>query len=272
MRLTWLPIGCGLLCACGERPLEPREPTPGVPHFLFATYNVHFPEAGDRNTLEAVATTNADVICLQEINAAWQASLIARYETDYPYRLFHPLDGPDGLGILSRFPLEDYGVRTVPEGWHPAWHVVAITPAGPVQLLNVHLRAVFDGGDGNPFASYFDTGSDHSYELESYDRHLIPGLPSLVLGDFNEGVDGEGIERLEHQGYRNALPLYHPGQPTWRARSVGGQLELTIDHVLFDGAFEPLNAYVLNRGGSDHLPVIAHLEAGPGFGDSSSAQ
>ena len=36
---------------------------------------------------------------------------------------------------------------------------------------------------------------------------------------------------------------------------------MTIDHILFDRAFVPLNAYVLDSGNSDHLPVVAHLEA-----------
>ncbi|HEV8244766.1 MAG TPA: hypothetical protein VGP93_03325, partial [Polyangiaceae bacterium] len=43
--------------ACGERPLSPREPTPGVPHYRFATFNIAFPEAGDSATLEAVGAT-----------------------------------------------------------------------------------------------------------------------------------------------------------------------------------------------------------------------
>jgi vancomycin resistance protein VanJ len=256
-----LALVCCVLVACGEAPLEPRDPTPGVAHYRFASYNVHFPEAGDRRTLDAIDEAQADVICLQEVNAEWQRSLVERFEHDYPNRLFHPLEGPDGLAFLSRYPLEDYGVYTVPEGWHPAWHVLVETPTGAVQVLNVHLRAIFDGGEGNPFASYVETQSDHRYELASYEGHLLDGVPNVILGDFNEGVDGDAIERLEDRGYRNALPLFHPGQPTWYGRSVGGQLELTIDHVLFDRAFAPLNAYVLTGGGSDHLLVVAHLEA-----------
>jgi endonuclease/exonuclease/phosphatase family metal-dependent hydrolase len=269
-------LGClwfaSLLAACGEAPLEPREPTPGVAHYRFASYNVHFPEAGNRRTLDVIGETGADLLCLQEVNAEWQRSLVERFELDYPYRLFHPLEGPDGLAVISRYPLDDYGVYEVPEGWHPAWHVLVQTPAGPIQVLNVHLRAIFDGGEGNPFTSYVETQSDHRYQLASYEQHLLTGIPNVILGDFNEGVDGDAIESLEDQGYRNALPLYHPGQPTWRGRSVGGQLEMTIDHVLFDRAFEPLNAYVLSRGGSDHLPVVAHLEAAYDWAAGSTSQ
>jgi endonuclease/exonuclease/phosphatase family metal-dependent hydrolase len=40
-------------------------------------------------------------------------------------------------------------------------------------------------------------------------------------------------------------------------------MEQTIDHVLFDHAFIPLNSWVENIGHSDHMPVLAHVEAAP---------
>jgi len=249
-----------LVVGCGERPLEPRDPTPGVPHYRFVTYNVHFPEARDGKTLDAVRRTNGDVICLQETNLAWSEALSSALADEYPFMLFKPLEGADGLGVLSRFPLADLGLLPRPEGWHPAWYVMVETPAGPVQLLNVHLRAAFDA-EGDPASSFFGTGADHLDEIRSFTKVLDSGAPRIVLGDFNEGVDGDAVRHLENGPYRNALPLYHPGQPTWRGSSVAGALEMTVDHILFDGWFEPLNAYILDRGNSDHLPVVAHLEA-----------
>lgn len=253
-----------VLCGCGERPLQPREPTPGVPHLRFVTYNLHFPEAGDAETLDAIARAQGDVVCLQEVNAAWQAALSRRYSASYPYMLFEAREGPAGLGVLSRYPLREEAYLPGPNGWHPAWQLRVTTPAGEIQILNVHLRAVFDG-TGDPLSSFANTGDDHVLEIRLFSENLSPDQAAVVLGDFNEGVDGAAIEYLERRGYRNALPLFHPGQPTWRAPSVAGQLELTIDHVLFNAAFEPLYAYVVPGGGSDHLPVVAHLEAAQGF-------
>jgi endonuclease/exonuclease/phosphatase family metal-dependent hydrolase len=261
MRTRVFALACvALVGGCGERPLEPREPTPGTPHFRIVTYNLHFPEAGDARTLEAVAASNGDVVCLQEVTAEWEAALSRRFAEDYPHRLFRARPKAAGLGVLSRFPVADLGVLPAPSDWHPAWHLLVTAPVGPIQLLNVHLRAVFDGR-GNPVRSYTATAEDHLTEIRSFSQVLMAGMPAVVLGDFNEGVDGAAIEYLERRGYTNALPLYHPGQATWRGRSVTGQLEMTIDHILFDVAFEPLNAYVIDGGGSDHLPVVARLEA-----------
>jgi hypothetical protein len=145
------------------------------------------------------------------------------------------------------------------ENWHPAWIVRVETPGGTVQLLTVHLRALFDGS-GGPAASFFDTASDHVGEIESFKDHLDPALPTIVLGDFNEGTNGDAVRAVEARGLSNLLPLFHPGQFTWRGTSLGNALELSVDHILVDGSFVPLDTWVDRRGHSDHIPVIAHLE------------
>lgn len=260
MRAGWFVLWCCSLLAlgCGERPLEPREPTPGVPHYKLVTYNIAYFTSGDP-TLSAVGETDGDVIALQEVDPEWADQLAERYVADYPYMLFRAEEGPKGLGVMSRFPIADGGFHDAPKDWHPAWHVLVQTPSGPIQLLNVHLRALFDGSS-DPVGSYFNTSNDHVNEMYLFTSACLEDVPTVVLGDFNEGVGGEAVEYLEDRGYRNALPLFHPGQPTWHAPSVANQMQMTIDHVLFDSAFEPLNAYVLDIGTSDHMPVVAHLE------------
>lgn len=51
-----------------------------------------------------------------------------------------------------------------------------------------------------------------------------------------------------------------PGTPTWRYRSVVGQLEETVDHILYDETLRPLDAWVEIKGRSVHLPLLAHFE------------
>lgn len=247
--------------ACGERPLEPRDPTPGAVHFRVQTYNVELTDASDPTTVAAVGAAGAEIVALQEVTPAWEAVLRDRYADAYPHMLFRPDAGAGGLAVLSKLPLEDRGLLVGPGDWHPAWHVLVRTPMGWVQLLNVHLRPVFSGG-GDAAESYLTAGEDHRAQVQRY-TDACDGRPTLIVGDFNEGPDGDAVRWLEGRGYRNALPLFRPGQETWRFRSVGGQLAETIDHVLFDGSFEPLNAWVEVRGESDHIPVVAHLEQSP---------
>lgn len=244
---------------CGERPMEPREPTPGVPHFTIATYNILDEASKDPNTVSAIGELNADVLCLQEVTPEWERILRARYRDRYPHMLFYP-SGSAGLGFLSRYPLEDHAFVPGPNGWHPAWHVLVETPAGWLQVLNVHLRAPEGKGVEN-LQSIAALSADHRSSMTMFQSHGRPGMPTVVLGDFNESTDGAAVQLLESQGFRNALPLFYPGQYTWKKPSLGGQFTQTIDHVMFDKSMQPLHAYVKNIGGSDHLPVIAHLEA-----------
>jgi endonuclease/exonuclease/phosphatase family metal-dependent hydrolase len=253
----------GLLClaGCGPEPLTPREPTPGVPHFKVATYNVLSERSGDEETIATVGDIDADILCLQEVTPEWRDVLVERYSDDYPYMLFRDHTGASGLGVLSRYPLTGSELLFFGE-WHPAWRVNAETPAGWLQLLLVHLRANFDQrGTANVVDSFVSSSTDHRVQTQSFVQGNVPDMPTIVLGDFNEGPDGAAVEYLESLDFQNALPLYRPGQFTWRYPSLGNQMNTTIDHILFDGYMEPLNAYVLVEGNSDHIPVVAHLEA-----------
>jgi endonuclease/exonuclease/phosphatase family metal-dependent hydrolase len=253
-----LSIG-SLLPACAEPPLSPRDPTPGVFHFQVKTYNVELNESGNPATVAAVGAGEPDIVLLQEITPAWEAVLRQTYEGTYPHMMFHPVSGAGGLGVLSRFPLEDLGVRPGPADWHPAWHVLAHTPEGPLQLLNVHLRAVFWGRDSDVQA-FLRVGEDHLNEIQTFSSDCEQQFPTLVAGDFNEEGTGEAIQFLESQGYRSVLGLFRPGQGTWRHPSLGGQLTKALDHILFDETLAPLDARVQRLGHSDHLPVLGHFE------------
>jgi endonuclease/exonuclease/phosphatase family metal-dependent hydrolase len=248
------------LAGCGERPLEPRDPTPGVPHFKIKTYNVLTDKHDDPRTVTAVGADSADIVCLQETTAEWEAALRGRYSRQYPHMLFRAAPGAAGLAVLSRYPLEEGEFIPGPNDWHPAWYVLAETPAGSVQILNLHLRSKLSG-NGDSLSSYGKADGDHLFEVQIFTQQASQHHPTIVLGDFNEGVDGVAIRFFEDRGYRNVLPLFHPGQPTWRYRSVANQFTQTLDHILFDAAFAPLNAWVINQGSSDHLPVVAHFEA-----------
>jgi endonuclease/exonuclease/phosphatase family metal-dependent hydrolase len=252
-----LILSLALTIGCGEAPMQPREPTPGVPHFTIATYNIEADKFADEPTIRAIGDLGVDILCLQEVGEEWERVLRARYADRYPYMLFFA-QGSGGLGFMSIFPLEDHKFMPGPL-MHPAWHVRAGTPAGWVELLNVHLAAPQGSGVAN-LQSIAALSDNHENEIVSFRSGASEAVPTIVLGDFNEQVDGAAVHLLEQAGFRNALPLFRPGQWTSRHPSPGNQFTQTLDHIMFDRAFEPLNAYVKVIGNSDHIPVIAALE------------
>lgn len=245
--------------ACGEAPREPREPTPGKAHFRVTSYNIKVERATDAETVEAVGSTDADVLCLQEVNAEWQAVLQTRYASAYPYMLFAAKENAGGMGWLSRFPLTDRGVVQPPAGIHPGWVVEVQLATFTLQLVGVHLRSLFNG-EASPPANFLEVGDLHRSEIEMFFQRTNATLPTVVLGDFNEGMEGAAVRWLASRGYQNALHTFHPGQYTWSGPSVGQTYDLAIDHIMAGSAFELLDARTWRLGNSDHLPLTAHLE------------
>jgi endonuclease/exonuclease/phosphatase family metal-dependent hydrolase len=260
-----LPLASALIVAsgCGWFGRAPRAPNPGAFHFTVATYNLNNDDGANPWTLDAIGLAKADIVCLQEITELWRSSIEWRYGASYPYRLFKVDEGGGaaGLGILSRFPVRDGGWHAGPNGWHPAWHFFVDTPNGTFKILNAHLRMA-TGQHGNAIQSYLRAGADHDFEIRFFLSQNAHPLPTLVVGDFNEGPNGSALRYLERVGFQNALPLYHPGEPTWRYRRwFVFQFTQELDHILFDGSFASVDAWVVKSGASDHLAVVAHLEA-----------
>lgn len=271
---TTLAIGAAsslFVAACNApAPLEPRAATPGSVHFRVMSFNIHRYRSNDEPTIATIGAPNVEIACVQEVTAAWEKVLRDRYASQYEHMLFAPDEEAGGLGFLSHYPLEDRGVVRVPGNWHPAWVVRVTTPGGPVQVLNLHLRSLFEG-ESNPLSSYAASSADHVSEMNLFLEHVDPGLPTFIVGDFNEGPTGDAVRELERDGYSNALPMFHPGQYTWQGASVGSTMELAIDHVMFDDAFTPLDAVVLRQGNSDHLPVVGSFELrSPMHGDGGT--
>lgn len=253
-------LALSLMTACVSPPeLRPRAPTPGVPHVQIASFNVDLKRFDDAPTVEAVGRTGAAIVVLQEVSAGWREALEARYASDYPHRAYEG-EASGGLAILSKHPFADGGVIPGVDGWHPAWRVVVDAPTGPLQVLAVHLKPPYSKREG--ISGYFDADAAHVREIRTFLDACAPDLPTIVLGDFNESVDGAAIEFLEDRGFRNVLPQFRPGQETWRyARATYDQTIDTLDHILYTAReLDPLNAYVRYDGNSDHLPVVALFE------------
>ncbi|HZO16979.1 MAG TPA: endonuclease/exonuclease/phosphatase family protein [Polyangiaceae bacterium] len=246
----------GLLVLIGCQTREPRQPEAGVPHVRVMTYNVNYGLAGDRDTVNAIASGDADIVVLQETNPEWEEAIRKRLSRRYPHMLFRHRDAAGGLGVLSRHPLheKDY-LEPVGEGWFPAWRVLVDSPLGTMQLLVVHLRPQLSES-GSVVSGYFTTPPVREAEMEAYFKELDPKLPTIVAGDFNESGSGRAIRLLERNGYKNALPEYAGSAPTWRWQTSVGTITTQLDHLVYNDKLEPLEVRVLDQGRSDHLPVM----------------
>jgi endonuclease/exonuclease/phosphatase family metal-dependent hydrolase len=131
------------------------------------------------------------------------------------------------------------------------------SPLGRVQVLAVHLRPQLS--ESGSFASgYFTTPGVRFDEMAKYYGYLEPSLPTLVVGDFNEGRRGLAVGYLERRGFKSGLGEFQ-SKPTWRWPTSIGSVSAELDHIAYRAPLEPLNVRVISAGRSDHLPVVGRF-------------
>ena len=80
------------------------------------TFNVEDTLEGEAVTLKAVGQPSADVICLEKVTPKWETALRRRYSGRFPQMLFRTQPWGGGLGILSKYPLEEKELIPSPAG------------------------------------------------------------------------------------------------------------------------------------------------------------
>src|SRR5690606_32119058 len=101
-------------------------------------------------------------------------------------------------------PFEEKEYIPAPSGWFPAWRLLLDTPLGKIQALNIHLHPPVSD-KGSVVSGYFSTPRIRLEEITEFAAVLEPGLPTLVVGDFNENKHGKAIAYLREKGFRSAL-------------------------------------------------------------------
>ena len=110
-----------------------------------------------------------------------------------------------GLGFLSRTQFSEVAYIPSDTGWFDGWVMQFSTAAGPIQMLNVHLRPPVS--DSGSWASgYLSTRDDRVREMERFWTQRREGVPTLVAGDFNDGENSQVLQWLKERGMVNALP------------------------------------------------------------------
>ena len=239
-------------------PPPPMPVTPRVPATIrVMSYNVNFGLSGDPDGVAAIAAAHPDVVLLQETNPTWEGALRT---LGYPHQRFGDPTGlpAGGIGVLSRFPI--VAVEELPAKLGPfvAWRVVIDAPGGRIQIGNVHLRPPMSDR-GSWLVGYFSTRDDRERELAWHMARLDRTLPTLIVGDFNEELDGLALRYATERGYTDAIAQAAGRRRTWEWPLGAITLRMQLDHILYDARFVAVAGGIVERGRSDHKPVWADL-------------
>jgi vancomycin resistance protein VanJ len=248
-----MPAGCDSRITRAGKP-------PSGPHFTVMTYNVNFGMPGADEAAEAILESDADIVCLQETTPAWRQYLTRKLGGKYPHSLYKDLGGAGGMAVLSKQPFRDVAYTRPQAGWFPSWIIQADTPLGPVQICNVHLRPPLTPRGSLSPAAYFNAPETHAREIAEAYEEMDSSRPRLVVGDFNENDFGGGIAWLAERGFKSALAQFDTSTKTWRGKAGLFTLSERLDHILHSSDLQAASAWVVEKGKSDHRPVVAIIE------------
>lgn len=249
-----------VVCGIGGRAAVAGEPRP----VRVMAYNVLYDAKDNAASVALVRSVDPDVLCLRELRSPFAELLVKELGPTYPHRALHPKKvGTWGAGIVSRYPVSD--VQEYPSTPHklPVLQATVATPAGKLTVICVHLAPplmVHRKSD-----SVSQTLTKNAELRRAQVAALIARVEKraeavLVLGDFNEERNANGVRLLVSSGFKDACEAQQSRcGATWPGAASAFPAIWEIDHVLGRGVTFRA-ARVARGGGSDHYPKVAELE------------
>jgi endonuclease/exonuclease/phosphatase (EEP) superfamily protein YafD len=215
-----------------------------------ASVNLRFDNDDHAAVLAMLRSEPFDVIAVTEMTKAWLSALQA-LNADYPHYRGWP-GTCFGIGLWSRYPLQDAQVLPLGSPVWPAIRAVVLAPQGACTLLVVH--APRPGLSGQADTDFRDRA------LAAIPRLLEKAArPRIVIGDCNDTRwSGAFGSLLSATGLADSADG-RGWQPSWPT-SLPSLLRIPIDQCLIEPTVAVLRRRLGPDVGSDHLPLFVDLE------------
>lgn len=194
-----------------------------------------------------VAAQRPDVIVVEEVTPAWATALGALDEA-FPARHLVAREGAFGIGILSRWPLQDVERLDFGHPAHPALLAHIATRNGRLALLAAHPPPPVS-------AELFAVRNDQLRQAAALLRRL--GARTVLLGDLNTSPWSPFFVRLLQQSGLSSAREGFGLLPTWP--SFFPPAMIPIDHCLISRDARVKGVKTGPDIGSDHLPLVIDL-------------
>jgi endonuclease/exonuclease/phosphatase family metal-dependent hydrolase len=259
LRRPILAVCAFLTCVLFAGALLPRwlpGPRPDVagPRLHVMTANLYLGRGDARTVVRLVREQAVDVLGLEELTPEEVARLdAAGLRQLLPYRNVDARPGANGTGLFSRFRLtRRKPYNSVDQNGEPRARV-RVPGARPFEVQVIHPPPPINGQA--PLWRHMLS------ELPAPflgDASAAPGLPQMLIGDFNATLDHAQLrDLLGDDGYVDAADATGKGYDTTWPAGRRFPPEITIDHVLIDPRMraDDVSVHVVPR--SDHRAVIA---------------
>ena len=239
------------------------------PSLRVMTYNVLAWHNDYEPILETIRFENPDVLLIQELNTGFAQKLESELSDQYPYMILDPLDNPEGIGTLSKYPVSPSGI-SLPQLWAGGPQILGLEWNGEkILLVNFHL-----------------TPTDGVYPLDEEDAHIrarekeaqiISGLASqsgivIVGGDANMPFLSDAYKIMTgnlvdaYRSVGSGLGHTFPGStlPESDRPRIGNLFIpawlMRIDYIFHSEEWTAISAHTAKIDGvSDHRGVVVEL-------------
>lgn len=262
-----LLIGIALLRFGGLLPTSSSAST-DAPTLTVMTTNLLVSNTNIDGIETAFRSSDADIIAIQELSPRHARMLQNRLIDEYPYQLLDAQQTVYGMGIISRYPLEQLPLPFSEQFWIGTPQLVQIEFDGtPIQLINFH--AIPPVGAPFPDVRAIRIRETQARQLATFAQGSETAV--ILLGDLNatDQSQAHAILRQEMQDSwhtagvglgntwpgMNVRPFDLVTLPRWLAR---------IDHIFVSHDLHVASAQIGPwDGGADHRPVIVGVSAQP---------
>jgi endonuclease/exonuclease/phosphatase (EEP) superfamily protein YafD len=246
-------VAVGALSVAPLLPYLPASPAPqrasAAAPLKVLSVNVSFWQFSAPRLLAIVRDEDPDILLVQELTPH-AARVLAELDTAFPHHRKFPADGPYGIGLWSRVPLESG--ETFALGRVPAIEARLRGPTGTFTVIGVHLRA----------PTTPRRAAARNQELRALaERSAAIAEPLIVAGDFNvtpyspyfgDWLEASGLTdsrrgRTLSVSWPTTLPL----------------LGIPIDHVAVSDGFTILSHRRLPNFESDHYGIVVEVAMKP---------
>ncbi len=250
--------------------------------FRFLTFNIQNgqpwsdeptkPVVDLEGVCEFLASQDADIICLQEVERGFDGglqleppphygmlrSLLPNYDSVFGYPMRNELEIPFGLGlaIFSRTTLTGFARTDLPaapitfefEGkTRNASRRLLISAktmieGSPINILNTHLQAFF---------MIKSSSNEHLDQRNLVELKLREQAgASILAGDMNSAPAETLVEQFQRAGFESVQTT----EPTWR------RMPYVVDHIFHNAQIRCLDRQVVPTTTSDHHALVADFE------------
>jgi endonuclease/exonuclease/phosphatase (EEP) superfamily protein YafD len=267
-------IGLGALffLAFYGRNLFPKSPEPLSSSTLSVmTYNALGKQGETDPAIKVIEEVGADVVFLQELTPDLAQEIESRLAERYPYQITDPREGVTGMGVISRFPLEESGDE-LDLNWVGEPQVLLLNWEGErITLINFHSWA-FGLSTYEVYQHNFRMRGAQAFVLANYAREAQKVGPVIAAGDLNavDRSDAHGYitqvlnDAWQEAGWGFGHTFPGSGGPASSRPTLFGwplpKWFVRIDYVFSSAEFDAIKAGLAPFDGvSDHRGVVVEL-------------